>query len=397
MADLVPTYRIGNFGAYRVSNPFQAFSLDFRYGIDPLLVGTETSGGGGISPLDSDRAMRLTVGGSLGDAATVQTHETFGERMTVAKRVAFALRLDSAAVVGQTARWGVFSNGVNVNGAYFMLKDGVFGIAIRKNGGTEFFTPQSSFNVDRMDGSGPTTNPSGITLDLTKVNKYEAQIEFLNSSAFINGVLVHRINTSNLTTETSTSGERTPIRASIENTAAASANALTLYDATVWNEGESLHHGATFSRSASKASVSTTELPLLSIRPKLLFGLGGAGPHPNKVDITPLHLSVSEAARIVYAVRLSPTLTGPVWTSHDAESAIEYDTTATAVSGGRVLFEWVADQSLSIGINDFQRNAFKALVLEYPTNFQRFITITARRTSGPGVEAECSLTWSEDR
>lgn len=388
MADLVPTYRIGSFGAYRVNTPKHEFALDFRYGIDPLLVGSSTSGAGAVQPLDSDRAVRLTVGATAADKVTLQTHEYFGGRIGPARRFAAGVKLDVATNANQTIRWGTFSNGASVNGSYFMVKDGVFGLAIRKNGGTEVFTPAASFNVDPVYASA---------LDLTKVNMFEAQVEFLGGGAYINGILVHKIDVAGVLSAPLISGERMPIRFEIENTGTSAPNAITLYDAIFWTEGETAIDGASFSRSASNSAVGSTELPLLSLRPKATFGFGAAGPHKNHVRLIPRLLNVEAASRIKYRVRLSPTLTGPAWTSHNVDSAVEYDTSATLVTDGRVLLEWDASQSISISADDFGENAFRMLLLEYPTETPRFISITAQRSGGGTIDASCSFTWVEDR
>jgi hypothetical protein len=51
-----------------------------------------------------------------------------------------------------------------------------------------------------------------------------------------------------------------------------------------------------------------------------------------------------------YRVILNPTLTGPSWTSAGDDSSVEYDTTATALTGGTVMSEGIFPGSAKGGV-----------------------------------------------
>ena len=52
------------------------------------------------------------------------------------------------------------------------------------------FVPQTSWNVDKMDGSGTINNPSGILLDTTKLNEY--QISFSGGGSIAWSILINK-------------------------------------------------------------------------------------------------------------------------------------------------------------------------------------------------------------
>lgn len=73
--------------------------------------------------------------------------------------------------------------GNEVDGFFFGSIDGIFGI-IHRNNSVDTFTPQTSWNVDKMDGTGP----SGMVLDFTLGNVYKIQyqrLEFGNINFYI--------------------------------------------------------------------------------------------------------------------------------------------------------------------------------------------------------------------
>lgn len=86
-------------------------------------------------------------------------------------------------------------------------------------------------------------------------------------------------------------------------------------------------------RNALDIVVSTTEIPLLIIRPKLVYPALGI---TNRMMILPKIVAAntdSGAAR--YSVYMNPTtITGGAWVSVDARSGTEYNVTATAFTGG---------------------------------------------------------------
>lgn len=107
------------------------------------------------------------------------------------------------------------------NGYGFLLDSAAFNISYRTNGVPQPNIPQTSWNVDKMDGTGP----SGMTLDITKGNAYQISygdgfgcINFSIESATTGDyVLVHILHVANLNILPSTYNSTFPLRAEVSN------------------------------------------------------------------------------------------------------------------------------------------------------------------------------------
>jgi hypothetical protein len=185
-----------------------------------------------------------------------------------------------------------------------------------------------------MDGTGP----SGITLDLTKGNIYEIQLQWLGVGRvrfFINGFLVHVITNFNVFASPYMTTADLPLGFEVLNTGASSVSSLTFICATVFVEGGQTPPNNTFAAyTTSDVVVSTTERPLLSIRLKTLFNS-----ITNRMLVLPIKLLVStEGARAGWRVVLNAaSFTGASWVSVNASSGVEYDISSTAISGGETI------------------------------------------------------------
>jgi hypothetical protein len=133
---------------------------------------------------------------------------------------------------------------------------------------------QASWNVDPMDGSGP----SGITLDLTKAQIMWMDFEWLGVGTVrcgfvINGQFVpaHAFHHANIETTTYIKTASLPIRYEITNTSATDSNSTLkqICSTVISEEGYQKVAKEHFARrSTTKTNISTTFLPLVSIRLK---------------------------------------------------------------------------------------------------------------------------------
>jgi hypothetical protein len=125
-----------------------------------------------------------------------------------------------------------------------------------------------------------------------------------------------------------------PVRYEITTTTSAVAATLTQICSSVISEGgyEQYSYGHIARRTTALATISTTFLPLVSIR--LASGRGGAVVLPARVQVLPTTSQNYEVALVK-----NPTLTGASWVT-SSSSSVQYDVSATAMSfpaGSRIV------------------------------------------------------------
>lgn len=158
---------------------------------------------------------------------------------------------------------------------------------------TETFISQSSWNIDTMDGNGP----SRTTLDTTKGNIYAIGYQWLGFGDPIfsmenpeSGLLehVHRIQTANAKTSVVLRDPMTTARwETINSGSSASSVTLKGASAAVFNEGSIVRNiGIAYASGSFRSNVGATEVPVITLRADGVFnGLCSYG-EVNVFDIT---------------------------------------------------------------------------------------------------------------
>lgn len=250
---------------------------------------------------------------------------------------------------------------------------------------------QSSWSEDVMDGSGA----SGITLDQTKGNVYQIQYQWLGFGAIefsienpSNGefVLVHRIQYANANTVPSVNNPTLPMCIAVENTSNTSDISISSSSMAGFIEGKEAELGILEGAENNITTLSTTELPLLTIRNKDVYQ-----GKLNRTRIEPLYLALATESTkpVIFRIRLNTTLTGsPAFSDIDASNSIAAkDVAASGISGGSEVFTTV------LGKADSEIIDFTSLKARLNPGEQ--ITITGEATSGANQEVTVSLTWKE--
>lgn len=388
----VPTYRIGSNGAYRVNEANPLLDVDFRYGIDDEVLGSDTSGGGAVAHVAASRAVYLSVGASSGDQAVLQTHERYGGRRLRAQRISFTFRMDDAGQTNQRREIGLFQDGVSRDGYFFRQEGTTLSIVIAKAGTEQVFLQGPQWNVDPLDGTGP----SGKTLDVTKLTTVEVQAETNYGHVWINGVQVFTFDGRNVAADSATTGMVLPLRAEVTNDGASASGGMTVYNLSLWYEGLLARPGEVFSFGHTLATVPAgAAVPIFSLRAADTVDIG-AGAFDNFVRAVVHFITFSGDARLNYFVFVDPTLTGATWAeSPGANSALEADITATALTGGKQVFFWTATQGVLADLSGLTPDQERPIINKFPTG-KRVLTFAAQRISGsPGAAA--GVTWHEER
>lgn len=169
------------FGRLRVSGNYTIFdSKNLNDDVNSLHYDKVTSGGS-ITYLQTESSRILSVTGSTGSYAIVQTKRSFNYQPGKSQIGLFTGILSTE--VGVTKRIGMFDS---LTGGTFQPNNGLF----IENNGTDVSVnivkntnitsiKQSDWNIDKFDGTNGNENPSGILLNFTKSQIFIIDFEWL--------------------------------------------------------------------------------------------------------------------------------------------------------------------------------------------------------------------------
>jgi hypothetical protein len=334
------------FGRLRVSQPFTLFDSQNRYAADPSFD-TSLTGSGASTFLTNESAVSLAVTTASGDKVIRQTKRYFPYQpgKSLALLTTFVM---AAGKANLRQRVGYF----DPNNGLFLQRNGTeLSFIIRTyTGGSADDTRkvvQSAWNGDPLDGSGA----SGITLDTTKAQILFADFEWLGVGSVRVGFVIdgqyitaHTFDNANEVTSVYMQTATLPLRIEIENTAAtASSSSMKQICSTVISEGgyEQTSVERVARRSTTLTGIGTSFVPLVSIR--LASDSLGAVVLPKQVRVLPIANGEYEIVLVRNA-----TLTGA---SYDTTTfaSVDFDVTATAMSGGDIVLNEYATASNQAG------------------------------------------------
>jgi len=388
---------IDAFGRLRVSNPFTLFDSSHRFA-DNGLWSTATATGGAATFNANQGLIDLDVTAASGSEVIRETTKVFsyqpGKSLLVLST--FVMNVAKTNLRQRVGYYGA------ANGYYLELNNSTVSFVERTSvSGALVNTPvaQASWNVDPMDGSGP----SGITLDLTKAQILFMDLEWLGVGTVrigfvINGnfYVCHKFHHANLITSTYITTASLPLRYEITNTGAtASSSRLKQICSTVMSEGGYELRGlqqaiGTPITTPKTLTTAGTFYPIVSIRLK-----------STRLDAIAVATAISiignTAANYNWQVVAAGTTTGGSWVSAGTNSSVEYNLTGTSFTGGRILasgyFTATASTSVSVDIlkaalfsNQLERDGLTGTPYE-------FTVILAAGTNNETTFA--SMDWEE--
>jgi hypothetical protein len=331
------------FGRMRTSSPLTLFDSSHRYSDNSLwstLTGGTTTTSASAVFNQNQGLVELKVDALSGSKVYRETTKVFpyqpGKSLQILNTFTF-----NAAKSGLRQRVGYYGND---NGIYLELDDSTLYMVERSlvtGSVTSNRIAQSQWNVDKLDGSGP----SGITLDITKAQIMFMDIEWLGlgtvrTGFVINGQFVpcHYFNHANLIDTTYITTASLPLRYEIENKSATSgSSALKQVCSTVISEGgyelRGLQQAVGTAITAPKTlTTAGTLYPVVTIRLKStrLDGI---------VILTAISVMGVSTGIYNWQIIASGTTSGGsgTWVSAGSTSSVEYKLDATGISGGRVL------------------------------------------------------------
>ena len=388
------------FGRLRVSNPLTLFDSSHRYK-DNGLWATSTASGGAAVFSANEGLVNLNVNTTSGSEVLRETYKVFAYEPGKSLLV-FNTFVMAPAQTNLRQRVGYFGT---QNGLYLQLNNSTLSFVERSlvtGFVTETVVDQSSWNVDTLDGTGP----SGITLDITKAQILFMDIEWLGEGTVrlgfvIDGVFIlcHRFNHANLIASTYITTASLPLRYEITNTGV-TANPSTLKQvcSTVISEGGYELRGAqqavgTPITTPRTFAIAGTFYPIVGIR-LITTNLDAI-----VISTAASILTTGNGKNYSWRVMQSAVIAGGSWISAGVNSSVEYNLTGTSSTGGRIIAQGYVNSSNqgspSINIlkealfsNQLERNSFTSTPLEF------LIEVAVATTSG-GEGVYASLDWEE--
>lgn len=336
------------FGRLRVSQPHTLFDSQHQDvendKWDTLIVGSGTK-----THLPNESAIKLEVATANGDSVIRETLRTMpyqpGKSLLI--MTTFAMGTPKANVVQKV---GYYSSN---NGIYLENDSGINYLVLRSSvtgNVVETRVAQTNWNIDRFDGLGysgqGTAEEHKTGVDVSKSNLFWIDIEWLGVGDVRCGFLVdgllktaHVFHNDNRNPTTYMRSAILPLRYEIFNKGITASNtAMRQICSTVISEGGYSQINQTRTASnplTGKNLTNGISNPMVSIR--LKNGRLNSVAVPVSVDMYGL-----QATAFKYRIYENVTsLTGASWTTTDAASAVEYDISATALTGGVVLKEGI--------------------------------------------------------
>jgi len=342
------------FGRMRVSEGFTLGDYKHTYGIDPNFIDS-TANGATVTHQTNQAAARLTTTSNATSYAIHQTKQYHnympGKSQLIKSTINFF-----AATANVTKRTGYFDNN---NGIFFeQTGDGTLAFVIRTDtSGSPSDSrrvTQAQWNQDTCNTSITGTSTDGSNygkagtwnLDITKTQIFWIDFQWLGVGrvrcGFVhdgNMIVAHEFYNSNHLPTVYMSNPNLPVRCEIRNTGATTGGYFDQICSTVISEGGYVESGIdwaiTSGQTAQSVTTASNNYPIIAIRLKNTFRT-----YPNRVTVRMGNINMYAENYPVYwkLIKLADssyiTLANTTWVSADADSAVEYNLSGTAISGG---------------------------------------------------------------
>jgi hypothetical protein len=334
-----PPTSLDAFGRLQVAEPYTLFDSQNRYAADNQFD-TSTATGGTATYNSNLASISLAVTTTSGSSVVRQSYRVMPYQPGKSLEAMMTFTMN-AGKTGLRQRVGYFNT---QNGVFLQYDGTTLSFVLRSNSIPTPGTPsdartvnQADWNGDKLDGTGA----SGITLDVTKTQILYFDFEWLGVGQvrcgfFQDGqfIVCHTFDNENVQSYVYMTTAILPIRYEITNTATtASSSTMQQICSTIISNGgyqqASIDHTARRVNATSASTITTSFYPIASIR--LASTALGAVVIPSAYNFLPTTADNYEIALIK-----NTTLTSPSWTAVSSDANVEYDISATAMTGGTI-------------------------------------------------------------
>ena len=329
---------IDAFYRLRTSQPHVIFDSINQYTDPSIYEQTIINASSFVTLLPNESAIMLSATVNPSDYVIRQTKQYFRYYPGKSSQLIMS-RVLGTPKSGVRSRIGLFDD---YNGLYFESdgSTGTFGVTLRSNTTGSVINnriPQSSFNLDTLDGNGP----SGMSLNLNNDNIFSIDFQWLGAGRIRYGVLgphgniiyCHEIINANVNPTSYMTSANLPIRTELQNIGIPSTSTNIRVICTALFVEDDVASSTGYNNSVSNGINTitvTSRQPVLSIRNSSTFQN-----LPNRTLISNINYSLYSGSNIYYELIYNGSLSGSVWSPvNTSTSAIQYDTNANAITGG---------------------------------------------------------------
>jgi hypothetical protein len=390
------------FGRLRVSNPYTLFETQARY-FDHGQFASNTSGTANVVYVQNQSSYQLNVGSASGDSVLRETLKPFPYQPGKSQLTLNTFCMNTPKT-NLRQRVGLFDS----NDGVFFENDGTYNYFVIRSGstGVEERVRQDAWNVDQLNGTGPVTNPSGITLYPDRTQIMFADVEWLGVGSVrvgfvINGAIItcHQFNHANQTGNTKVymTTATLPIRYEITNTGTTSGNSMmTQICSTVISEGGFQLSGSGNPRAASHLIGTPVRLPNdQSFKPVISIRLKST--NLNAV-VVPINYSLIPVAGSMFQYRIykKAITSGGTWVSSAVDSSVEYNLAPTALVSGDIAEQtFLNSTNQSTGAPTQEPFTFEYQLERDPFTGVAYEYLIMMATTGTNQDVYASVEWQE--
>lgn len=335
------------FGRLRTSDGFTLGDYKHTYGLDPNFI-DELGPGANVVHISNQAAARLSTNNSPTSYAIHQTKQYHNYMPGKSQLIKSTINFYNATA-NVTKRTGYFDAN---NGIFFeQAGNSSLSIVLRTDTSgsiTERRVPQAQWNMDTCNTSitGTVTgNVGSFNMDISNTQIFWTDFQWLGvgrvRTGFVyngNLIVAHEFYNSNFLPTVYMSNPNLPVRCEIRNTGATTGAYFDQICSTVISEGGYIESGIDWgvtTGAAARTAASGVDLPIIAIRLKNNFRT-----YPNRVTVRMgnINLYAENFPAYYKLIKLANTagltLANTTWISADDDSAVEYNLTGTAITGG---------------------------------------------------------------
>lgn len=317
--------------------------------------------------------------------------------------IVMTISLGDSGIEGNIRSWGYANDDY---GLLFQLNGTTLNLLLRGSPqgdhGDEIRIPQSEWNIDKLDGSGP----SGIVLDLTKAYQYYininwpfGKVEFGIYSSSHGRVKCHQDINDGIFTFPYVKSSSLPIYfENVNETATGSPSEMRVISAVVKTEGNTDYTFWRFGDLGCTNKPVNGETPILSIKPKMLLDSGvknTINSYPETISI----FSTNSPVRIRMVWCNDDIFTNDTWLLDSIDGPLIGDNDATLIDSNAdsywntETFYVNAGEAKDINLDRFFELNDEGILLGGDGVTQGVLSFTAESLNGIGTTVSCDFSY----